>query len=244
MPANVRSELAPNGVLRAGINLGNPLLVTGETPTGDPQGEPVGVAPDMARAIADRLDVRLSTVPYASPGALADAAEADAWDIGLIAIEPKRAETIAFTPAYVEIEATYLVPAGSPIQSIDDVDRPGVRIAVSGRSAYDLFLSRTVAQAELVRGEGLAATFDLFVAEQLDVLAGLRPGLMENAETLSGARILDGQFMAVQQAIGTQREKQAAGAFLRDFVAEAKASGLVAALIERHGATGRLLVAK
>ena len=239
MTDDIRSELAPSGVLRAGINLGNPLLVTGETASGDPE----GVSPDMARTIAERLGVEVAYVPFASPGELADAADANAWDIGLIAAEPKRAETIAFTPAYVEIEATYLVPAGSAIQTIDAVDRPGVRIAVSARSAYDLYLSRTLEAAELVRAPGLAATFDLFVADKLDVLAGLRPGLMENAESVQGSRILEGRFMAVQQAIGTQRSKQAAAAFLRDFVEEAKSSGLVAQLIERHGVTGRLLVA-
>ena len=235
----IASELAPGGVLRAGINLGNPLLVTGTAPGGDPE----GVAPDMARAIADRLNARVAYVTFATPGELADAAEADVWDIGLIAEEAKRAETIAFSPAYCEIEATYLAPAGSPIRAIDDVDRPGVRIAISARSAFDLYLSRTLKHAELVRAQGLAASLDLFVAEKLDVLAGLRPGLMENAAKVPGSQVLDGRFMAVQQAVGTQRTKPAAAAFLRDFVEEAKTSGLVAALIERHGVTGRLLVA-
>lgn len=240
MPADLQSELAPSGVLRAGINLGNPLLVTGETAAGEPE----GVSPDMAREIAERLGADVSYVTFASPGELVDAADADIWDIALIAAEPSRAQTIAFTPAYVEIEATYLVPAGSPIEAIGEVDRTGVRIAVSRRSAYDLYLTRTLDAAELVRAPGLGATFDLFVAEKLDVLAGLRPGLMENAASVPGARILDGSFMGVQQAIGTRRRKKAAAAFLRDFVEEAKTSGLVARLIERHGVTGRLLVAE
>ena len=239
MADDIRSELAPSGTLRAGINLGNPLLVTGETASGDP----VGVSPDMAREIAGRLGVDVSYVTFASPGELVDAADADVWDIALVAAEPSRAKTIAFTPAYVEIEATYLVPAGSPIRDIDEVDRPGMRIAVSQRSAYDLYLTRTLEAAELVRAPGLGATFDLFVAEKLDVLAGLRPGLLANAASVPGARILDGRFMGVQQAIGTQRRKEAGAAFLRDFVEEAKTSGLVARLIERHGVTGRLLVA-
>lgn len=136
----VRSELAPRGILRAGINLGNFLLVTGRTPSGDPE----GVAPDMAREIAARLDVPVVYVPYPRPGELADAAVADAWDICLIGTEPARAKTIAFTSAYVEIEATYLVPPGSPLQAIGDVDRPGIRIAVTARSAYDLWLDRNI----------------------------------------------------------------------------------------------------
>src|SRR6201998_1179555 len=136
MPQEVVSELAPTGVLRAAINMGNFLLVTGRTPSGDPE----GVAPDMARELASGRGVPVSYVPYARPGELADAAGTGIWDIGLIGAEPQRAEKIAFTPAYVEIEATYLVPAGSPLRAIAEVDRAGVRIAVTARSAYDLWL--------------------------------------------------------------------------------------------------------
>src|SRR5262244_1698259 len=131
MPREVVSELAPTGVLRAAINMGNALLVTGRTRSGDPE----GVAPDMAREIASRLGVPVVYVPYARPGELADAAGSGVWDIGLIGAEPQRAEKITFTPAYVEIEATYLVPAGSPLRTLADVDKPGVRISVTGRSA-------------------------------------------------------------------------------------------------------------
>ncbi len=239
MPQDARSELAPHGQLRAAINLANFLLVTGRTPSGDPE----GVAPDMARAIADRLGVDIAYVPFATPGALADACGDGVWDIGLIADEPARAEAIAFTAAYVEIEATYLVPAGSPLERLDDVDRAGVRIAVSARSAYDLYLSRHLTRAELVRADGIDASYDLFVNDRLDALAGLRPRLVEDVEKLPGARILDGRFTAVQQAIGTRRGNDAGLAFLAAFVEEAKAGGLVARLIDRHGVTGRLTVA-
>ena len=240
MPAqNVVSELAPTGTLRAAINMGNFLLVTGKTASGDPQ----GVAPDMAAEIARRLGVPVAYVPYARPGELADAAGTGVWDIGLIGAEPQRAEKIAFTPAYVEIEATYLVPANSPLRAIEDVDRPGVRIAVTARAAYDLWLERNIKQARLVRGEGGEEAFQKFVEDRLDAYAGLRPGLLALRAKLPGSRILDGQFSAVQQAIGTLRQNDAAAAFLREFVAEAKASGLVARLIEKHGVTGRLSVA-
>lgn len=239
MPQDARTELAPSGTLRAGINLANFLLVTGRSAAGAPE----GVAPDMAREIADRLGVEIAYVPFATPGELADAAGDDVWDIGLIADEPARAETIAFTSAYVEIEATYLVPASSPLSRIEDVDRPGVRIAVSARSAYDLYLSRNLEHAELVRANGIDASYDLFVTDNLDALAGLRPRLIEDVEKLPGARILDGRFTAVQQAIGTKRGNDAGLAFLRDFVEEAKSSGLVARLIDHHGVTGRLTVA-
>ncbi len=228
------AELAPHGVLRAGINMGNFLLVTGKTPSGDP----AGVAPDMAREIAERLGVPVKYVPFARPGELADAAGNDVWDIGLIGAEPARAEKIAFTPAYVEIEATYLVPAGSPLHMVEEVDRPGIKIAVTARSAYDLWLARNIKNAELVRSESLDGAYQQFVAEKLDALAGLRPRLLSDVQKLPGARILDGQFTAVQQAVGTARHNAGGARFLRDFVEKAKASGLVARLIEHHKVHG------
>ncbi len=239
MSRDVVSEIAATGMLRAAINLSNFLLVTGTSSEGDP----VGVGPDMARAIADRLGVGVSYVTYPSPGELADAVDRDAWDIGLIGDEPARAEKIAFTPAYVEIEATYLVPPGSSLTTVADIDRPGVRIAVSGRSAYDLYLARSLVHAELVRARGIDASFDLFVSEGLDALAGLRPALAKAAGRLAGSRVLEGRFTAVQQAVGTRRGNAASVAFLRGFVEEAKSRGLVAELIRRHGVAGRLSVA-
>ncbi|MDE0725367.1 MAG: transporter substrate-binding domain-containing protein [Alphaproteobacteria bacterium] len=239
MSNDVVAELAPNGTMRAGINMSNPLLVTGRTSDGDP----VGVSPDMAAAIADRLGVQVKLVQFPSPGVLADAMAEDAYDIGLIAAEPARAETIAFTDAYVEIEATYLVPPGSHLNVIADVDKPGIRVAVSARSAYDLYLTRTLEHAKLVRAQGLGGALALLTDEKLDVLAGLRPALNEDVKSLPGARIMEGRYTTVQQAIGTNPKNAAAAAFLRDFVAEAKQSGLVASLIEKHGVEGRLLVA-
>jgi len=239
MPSDVLTELASGGTLRAAINMANSLLVTGTTPAGDPE----GVAPDMARVIADRLGVAVSYVPFASPGELADAVDGGVWDIGMIGAELARAERIAFSAAYVEIEATYLVPDGSPFASVEDVDRDGVRIAVSGRSAYDLYLSRNLRKAELVRAQGVSGAVELFVRDKLDALAGLRPALATEAEMLLGARVLDGRFAAVQQAVGTRRGNEASASFLGAFVEEAKANGLVQRLIERHGVTGRLAVA-
>src|SRR5579863_3783730 len=164
MSQSVVAELAPHGVLRAGINMSNFLLVTGRTASGDPD----GVSPDMARAIADRLGVPVKYVPFPKPGELADAVDNDMWDIGLIGAEPARAEKIAFTAAYAEIEATYLVPAGSTITAIDQVDRPGIRIAVSARSAYDLWLERNIKHATLIRAEGLGGAVEKFTADKLD----------------------------------------------------------------------------
>lgn len=234
MLKDVIAELAPTGRLRAAINLGNSLLVAGRSANGDPE----GVAPDMARAVADRLGVPVTYVPYPRPGDLGDDVGTDKWDIGLIGADPKRAEKIAFTHPYVEIEATYLVPAGSKIKTFADVDQPGVRIVVSDRSAYDLWLSRNIRHAELVREDGIPACYRRFVADGLEVLSGLRPVLLNDAETLPGSRVLDGSFTTAQQAIGTASQNRAAIAFLREFVTDAITSGLVGRLIGRHGVRG------
>jgi polar amino acid transport system substrate-binding protein len=135
-----RSELAPTGTLRVALNMSNFLL----TATDPATGEPCGIAADLGRELGQRLGVPVALLPYPNPGALADAATAGVWDVGLIGAEPQRAHAIDFTAAYVEIEATYLVPPGSPLQIIADVDRPGVRIAAPARSAYELYLSRTL----------------------------------------------------------------------------------------------------
>ena len=184
------------------------------------------------------LDVPVKYVPFKSPGELADMAASGAWDVGLIGAEPQRAETIAFTAAYAEIEATYLVPFGSPLKTNADIDAAGVRIAVTDRSAYGLWLDRNIKHAELVRSETLDSAYEQFVSGKLDALAGLRPRLLSDLEKLPGARIIDGRFTSVQQAIGTPRKNAAGAAFLRDFVEEAKASGLVARLIERYKVRG------
>ncbi len=239
MSPDVVSELAPTGVLRAGINLSNFLLVTGRTEAGDP----VGVAPDMAAEIAKQLGVPVTYVPFKSPGELADAAGQGIWDIGLIGAEPQRAEVITFSPAYCEIEATYLVPAGSPLKTLADVDKPGVRIAVTGRAAYGLWLERNIKHAELVRSDTLDSAYEQFVSDKLDALAGLRPRLNSDVANLPGARILDGKFSSVQQAVGTAPQNRTGAAFLRTFVETAKTSGLVARLIERHNVQSGLSVA-
>jgi polar amino acid transport system substrate-binding protein len=232
--SKVVAELAPTGVLRAGINLSNFLLVTGKSASGDPE----GVAPDLAREIANRLGVPVKYVTFKTPGELADMGGKDVWDIGLIGAEPQRAEAIAFSPAYVEIEATYLVPAGSPLKTIADVDKPGVRIAVMGRAAYGLWLDRNIKQATLVRSDTLDSAYEQFSKDKLEAMAGLRPRLITDVTKLPGARMLDGKFMAVQQAVGTARKNEAGARFLRDFVEEVKASGYVARLIERHKVIG------
>ena len=247
MLATLRAALAPTGTLRAGINLSNFLLVSSRGPSG----EPVGVAPDVAAALAAKLGVPLELVPYANPGLLSDAADNDEWDVGLIGAEPKRAETISFTAPWAEIEASYLVRPGSDLRSVAEVDRPGVRVAVAARAAYDLWLTANLRHATLRRPAepGLDRARALFDAGDddgaFDALAGLRPWLLDQMVTApAGSVLLDGSFTTVQQAIGIPRARADGGAslFLEQFVAEAKGA-LVAELIDKHGQSGRLSVA-
>jgi len=230
----VRSEIAPSGKLRVGLNHGNFLLVTPGSSANDPR----GVAPDVARELGRRVGVPVEFIKFETAGKLGDGVKTGAWDVAFLGAEPQRAAEIAFTAAYLEIPSTYLVPAGSPIRSVAEVDREGVRIAVAEQSAYGLYLARTIKHATLVTTQGLDSSFDVFVSQKLEALAGLKPRLLTDVQKLPGARILDGQFTAVQQAIGTPRSREASARFLRAFVEEVKASGLVAEAISRNGAQG------
>ena len=197
----------------------------------------------MAATIADALGVPLQLVPYDSPSAIAAEAGTGKWDIGNIGAEPQRAEVMDFTAAYAEIEATYLVPPESTMQSIDEVDRPGNRISVSKGSAYGLWLENNIKQAELKPIEGGDAAFEQFVNDKMEALASLRPRLVTDAATLPGSRILAGQFASVQQAIGINKGNEAAYNWLKAFVEASKANGLVARFIEKFGVQGKLSVA-
>ena len=230
----VRNDLAPTGTLRVGTNFGN-VLLTGKDPA---TGEPRGIVMDLARELGRRLGTPVEFVGYGSAGALTESAKTSAWDIAFLGAEPQRANQIAFTAAYLEIEATYLVPPGSPIRAMSDVDRPGVRVAVPAKSAYDLYLSRTIRNAQLIRADRAEGAYAMFVKDRLDALAGLKARLVEDHAKLPGSRLLDGSFTSVQQAIGTHRGRDAGAQYLRDFVEEAKASGLVAKAIERHAVKG------
>lgn len=228
------SDLAPTGRMRVGLNFSN-FLLAGKDPL---SGEPRGIAVDLARELGQRAGVPVEFIGFDSGGKMADAAKAGAWDIAFLGAEPARSGDIDFTAAYLEIEATYLVPSGSALRGIDDVDRDGVRICVSNKSAYDLFLSRTIKQAQLVRAASIDASFECFVADKLEALAGLKPRLVSDAEKLPGSRVLDGRFTAIQQAIGIIKGRAAGARYLGEFVADAIASGLVAKVIERNGVRG------
>jgi polar amino acid transport system substrate-binding protein len=236
----LKERLAPTGKLRIGINMGNNLLVTGRTDSGGP----VGVAADLSSAIAADLGLEPQHIPYPNPGQVADALAEGAWDIALIADEPARAETIAFTKAYVEIEATYLVREDSPFQRCEELDAPGLRIATSARSAYELYLTRSLKQAELFRGERMTGALELFEGQKMDALAGLRSALTAIAAEKPGLRLLEDRFTTVQQAVGTRPGDPEALAYLETFLKGAKESGFIQQLIDRHGVGDRLQVAK
>ena len=230
----VRADLAPSGTLRAGVNYGNVILAAKDPASGESR----GVAIDLTRELDRRLGVPIELVAYDSVAVIVDAVRTGAWDIAFLGIDPAREGEIGFTAAYLEIEATYLVPAGSPLGAVGDVDREGVRVAAPARANYELFLGRHLKRAQLVRASSAEAAFGLLATGQADALAGLRQALIGLSERLPGARVLDGRFMAVQQAVGVPRGRDAGLAYLRGVVEDAKASGLVARAIERTGARG------
>ena len=229
-----KRELAPSGTMRVGLNYQNFLLVGRDSPDGTPN----GIAPDLARELARRAGLPIQYLRYDTAGKLADAVKDGAWDVAFLGNEPARADVISFSSAYLEIPITFLVPAGSPIRSIDQVDAAGVRVAVSAKSAYDLYLTRTLKKAQVVRVDGIEASFRAFVDQKLEALGGLKPRLVADAEELAGSRVLEGQISAVQQSVGVPKARGQAAAFLRRFVREIKAEGLVGRLIQKHGVRG------
>ena len=234
-PQNIIQAFAPAGALRASINLGNPILANRDTATG----QPVGVSIDLARGLAERLGVALELVVFDAAAKSVEALATGQADVGFFAIDPLRAEGIAFTAAYVLIEGAYLVRADSPLHSNDQLDRAGHRVAVGKGSAYDLYLSRELREAQLVRAPTSQAVVDTFVAQGLEVAAGVKQQLQADASRLSGLRLLPGRFMVIAQAMGMPRGRgEAASLFLRQYVEEMKSSGFVAQALARHGIQG------
>ena len=226
---------APSGTLRASINLGNPILAGRDAASG----QPVGVSIDLARGLAQALGVPVELLVFDAAGKSVEAVEQQRADIGFFAIDPKRGEHIAFTAPYVLIEGSYLVPAASPLQANDDVDRAGTRVVVGQGSAYDLYLSRALQQAEIVRAPTSPAVVDVFIEQRADVAAGVRQQLEADLQRLPGHRLLPGRFMVIQQAMGVGKSRGAAAAtFLADYVERQKASGFVADALGRHGIQG------
>jgi polar amino acid transport system substrate-binding protein len=230
----VRTDLAPTGALRAAINYGNAILATRDRATGESR----GVAVDLMHDIGTRLGVPVTIVPYDSVAAMGDAAPTGVWDIAFLGSDPAREKLMGFTAAYLEIDATYLVPGPSGIRTAADVDRAGVRVAAPARANYELFLGRNLKRATLVSTPGADAAFEMLAAGRVEALAGLTQSLLGLAPKLPGSRLAEGRFMGVQQSIAVPRGKDAGLRYLRGVVEEAKRSGLVARAIERTGAKG------
>jgi len=235
LPADLVAAFAPTGALRASINLGNPILAGTDPATGQAR----GVSVDLAAAFAQRLGVPLELLVFKTAGQSVEAVTNEQADIGFFAIDPLRGAGIGFTAAYVLIEGCYLVREDSPLQANDEVDRAGVRVVVGAGSAYDLFLGRELKHASLVRASSSQTVVDTFVAQRLDVAAGVKQQLEADAKRFAGHRLLPGRFMVIQQAMGVPKGRgEAARAALAAFVEEMKASGFVAQALARHGIEG------
>ena len=230
----VRADLAPTGKLRAGINYGNPLFAVRDTKTG----EGSGIAVDLAREFGRRLGVPVELVGYNSGGQLTAGLKAGGWDVAFLAFEQGRTNEISFSAPFAETDATYLVPAGSPLRTATDVDQKGVRIAVSAKGGNDLYLSRALKNATLVRAPSPEATFKLFVADKLEAYAGLKPSLLAIAEKFPGSRVVEGRYTVIGYSAGVPKGRDAGAQYLGEFIEDAKASGLVAKSIEKHGIRG------
>jgi polar amino acid transport system substrate-binding protein len=236
-PADALKDLAPTGKLRAAINFGNGVLAQKGK-----DGEPQGVTADLSRELAKRLGVDVAFVTFEAAGKVFEAAKAGSWDIGFVAIEPVRAALIEFTPPYVVIDGTYMVRKDSPLKEVDDVDKPGTKIAVGLGSAYDLYLTRTIKNATLVRAKvgGGKAMIELWLNDKLDAAAGVRQQLEAYAKDHADVRIMSGAFQEIKQAMGTPKGRTAGAAYLSKFVEEMKASGFVADALKRSGQVAKV----
>ena len=235
-PATI-AELAPAGPLRAAINLGNPVLATRDPATG----EVAGISTDIARELARRLDVAFQCVPYEQAGHVVEGLRSAEWDVCFLAIDPLRATDIAFTNAYVVIEGVYMVATDSTVGSNEEIDISGTRVGVIAGSAYDLFLSRELKLATIVRAADAAAVMELWVGGTLDAVAGVKPQLDADAKRVGGLRLLPRRFMAINQAMGTPRRRETGARYLRQFVDDIKATGFVAEAFARNRIDGASL---
>lgn len=231
VPSGARSDLAPTGKLRAAINYGNPVLAQKDPASGEPR----GVSVDLARELGHRMGVPVELITFDAAGKVFDALKRGAWDIAFLAIDPARATEIVFTAPYVVIEGAYLVPTDSPLRTIQDVDRNGVRVAVGNKSAYDLYLTRTLKYAQLVRVPTSPEAIDVFLKDKLEVAAGVKQPLLQFAKTNPNVRVMDGRFMVIEQAMGTPKGREVGALYLREFVEEMKTSGFVARGLEKSG---------
>ena len=231
---DLKQAFAPIGVLRASINLGNPILAGR-----DGEGRAIGVSVDLARGLAERLGLPVELAVFDTAAQSVEAVTSEQADVGFFAIDPVRGAGIAFTAPYVLIEGAYLVRDGSPLQANEEVDRSGTRVVVGKGSAYDLYLSRELKAAEIIRAPSSPAVVDTWIEQGAEVAAGVKQQLEKDAARIGAVRLLPGRFMVIQQAMGLPKGRgDDAAAFLRDYVEQQKASGFVAEAMRRHGIEG------
>lgn len=224
-------SLAPTGIFRAAINYNNAVLARRDAVTGKLS----GIAVDLTKEIGRRTGLPVLLLPYESAGALGEDAASNKWDIAYLAVDPDRAKDIDFSPPYVLIEGSYMVAASSRFVTNEDLDADGIRIAVTSKSAYDLYLSRALHHAQLVRSENTPASIGMFLAQNLDAVAAVRSILLDRANTTPGLRVIPGHFMTIPQAVGVPAGRLLAATYLRRFIEEMKSSGFVAAALKREG---------
>ena len=240
VPPDVVKDFAPTGTLRVAINLGNSVLAQTDKTTGKPRGISVDLAGELGRRLG--LTPQLHHLRCRRQG-VRGAQGSGAWDVAFLAVEPARAAEIAFTAPYVIIEGNYMVPKDSALRTVADVDREGVRIAVATGSAYDLYLSRTLKHAQLVRAPTGDAAMEMFVADKLEVSAGVRQPIVAFASRNPNLRVIEGRFMEIGQAMGIPKGRDIAARYLRSFVEEMKAQGFVADALKRNNKPDDALVA-
>jgi polar amino acid transport system substrate-binding protein len=228
---DIVKELAPSGRLRAAINFGNPVLAQKDPATGAAQGVSVALARELAR----QLDVPVELVPFTEAGDVVNAVKHGAWDVAFLAVDPRRAAEIDFTAPYVVLEGVYLVPADSPLKELGDIDRAGLRVGVGVGTAYDLFLTRTLKQAQIVRAATSIASMDLLPHKEADILAGVKQPLVDYAASHPEMRVIPGTFMTINQAMATPKGREAGFGFLCGFIEAQKASGFIAKALAESG---------
>jgi polar amino acid transport system substrate-binding protein len=208
----------------------------------DDQGNPEGVSPDLAKALANELNIEYKLIPFKRPGELADAVIDDIWDIGNIANESERAKSITFSHPYTLIESTFLVRESSKINSLQDVDKKDVRIAVAERSAYDLWLTENIKNAELIRAKSIDLSFKIFEDNSYEVLAGLKPRLIDDLKNTKNCKILPGAFTFIKQCIGSKPGNPEAEKFINNFIEKNTKNGFIESLLLKHNVLGKLSV--
>ena len=236
----ISNKIAPLGVLRVGLNMSNFLLVSGE----DKLGFPEGVSPDVGKKIAEELNVACKLVKFGRPGLLADAVNDDLWDIGNIAYEKERSKTIDFSDPYVNIDANFIYKNKDNFKSNEEINSPGIKIAVAERSAYDLWLTDNFKNVEIIRAPSIDESHNLFRNNKVDVLAGLKPKLIDELAINNDFKIITNPFTFIKQSVGVKKGNPEILEFLNRFISKLIREGYIKELLKKHKVLDKLSVHK